>query len=419
MRVELICIGTELLTGKVNTNIAYIGARLNSIGLELSNEITVSDDKKEMEKVFIESFGRADVVIMTGGLGPTFDDLTREIASKVLRRKLIFDKDIMAQIARHFIDRNMEMPKNNESQAYIISGARVITNKTGTAPGQIIEVKSLKFKVKNIVLLPGPPAEINPMFENTVLPYLKSKYEQKIVKSKILHVYGLPESKVDELIKPIVKSENNVFFTILAHLSVIDIKITVSGTDEMLVDETLNKIKTEIYEILKENIFGEDNETLENIIGNLLIKRRKTLAVTESCTGGLLSHRITNIPGSSVYFRAGIVAYSNSEKISILNVDPETIEKYGAVSGETVLEMARGLQVISKADYVLAVSGIAGPGGGTAEKPVGLVYFGLATPTERLVEKMKFTGSRIEIKGKSVNYALDMLRRQLIGTHPI
>jgi len=221
------------------------------------------------------------------------------------------------------------------------------------------------------------------------------------------------------LIKPIVKSENNAFFTILAHLSVIDIKITVSGTDEMLVDETLNKIKTEIYEILKENIFGEDNETLENIIGNLLIKRRKTLAVTESCTGGLLSHRITNIPGSSVYFRAGIVAYSNSEKISILNVDPETIEKYGAVSGETVLEMARGLQVISKADYVLAVSGIAGPGGGTAEKPVGLVYFGLATPTERLVEKMKFTGSRIEIKGKSVNYALDMLRRQLMGTHPI
>jgi len=419
MRVEVITVGTELFSDKINTNIVYLGEKLKSIGVEISRAITVPDNLNEMLNVFQESFNRSDIVIITGGLGPTFDDLTREAVSKVLRKKLVFNKEIMHSIARHFTERNIEMPKGNEKQAYIIDGAEYILNKVGTAPGQIIRQKVQK-KEKFIFLLPGPPRELCPMFELNILPYLKEKFEKKITKTKTIHVFGLPESKVNELILPIVETERKieggyVDFTILCHQTmIIDIKITVTGTDEMLIDEMLNNIKKETYSVLKENIYGEDNQTLESVVGELLIKNKKTLSVAESCTGGLISNKITNIPGSSVYFLQGVVAYSNKAKVEILGVSEETIDKFGAVSEETAIEMARGIKKISHSDISCAVTGIAGPTGETPSKPVGTVCFAVVTNSDEISKKVNFTGNRLEIKERSANFALDLLRRKLL-----
>ncbi|MFN3966846.1 MAG: competence/damage-inducible protein A [Endomicrobiia bacterium] len=419
MHIEIIGVGTELLLDKVNTNILYIGEKLNSIGLEINRGITVPDNLKEMIDVFSESFNRSDIVIITGGLGPTFDDLTREAVSKVLNKKLKFNKEIMQSIARHFAERDLEMPKGNERQAYIIDGAEYILNKIGTAPGQIIKQKKQKKEIL-IFLLPGPLRELQPMFESKVLPYIKEKFEQKIVKTKTIHVFGLPESKVNEIILPIVETERkieggSVDFTILCHPTmVIDIKITVKGLDELLADETINNIKGEIYSVLKENIYGEDSQTLESVVGELLIKNKKTLSVAESCTGGLISNKITNIPGSSVYFLEGIVAYSNRAKIEILGVSEETINKFGAVSEETAIEMAKGVKKISGSDISCAVTGIAGPTGQTPSKPIGTVCFAIVTPLDEISKKVNFTGNRLEIKERSANFALDLLRRKLL-----
>ncbi|MDI6642177.1 MAG: competence/damage-inducible protein A [Elusimicrobiota bacterium] len=419
MQLEVVCIGTELLSNKVNTNIAYIGEKLNSIGLELNKATTIPDNLAEMIKTFKEVIHQAEIAFIVGGLGPTFDDLTRQAVAKALNKKLVFKRELMHNIAKHFIEKNIEMPKGNERQAYIIEGAVIIENKLGTAPGQIIEVKSKKLKVKTLFLLPGPPRELHAMFEQTVLPYLKSKYERKIVKSKMLHVYGLSESKVNELILPVVETERKligtyVSFNIISHRSIIDIQITVSGTDETLIDEILHNITRELYQILGENIYGEDNQTLESVVGELLIKSKKTLSVAESCTGGLVSNRITNIPESSLYFKQGVVTYSNQSKIDLLKVNPETIEKYGPVSEQTAIEMVRGVRKLANSDYAVSITGIAGPSGATKTLPLGTVFFGLITPERELTAHKQFSGTRTEIKEQAVNFILDALRRELI-----
>lgn len=417
MRVELICIGTELLIDKVNTNIAFLGEKLSSIGLDLSLVTTVGDNEGDIKKVFSQAIERSNIVISTGGLGPTFDDITREEVAKVLDRPLTLEREILSGIAQYFIKRDREMPKCNERQAYIIEGAKALSNGVGTAPGQIIEFTRNKKKVM-VVLLPGPPREMQPMFEKEVLPKLR-RSEKGFRKKAVLHVCGMPESEVEDKIKPIIDAERkleagNVDFAILAHRMIIDIKINVSGKNEMTVDETLSGIKREFYEVLGESIYGEDKKTLESIIGELLARNRKRLAVAESCTGGVISHRITNIPGSSLYFRQGVVVYSNESKKEILNVNEETLKAYGAVSAQTALEMAEGLRNISRADYTLSVTGIAGPSGGTDEKPVGLVYIGLCGPRIKEAFRFALRGSRIDIRQRAANQALDLLRRQLL-----
>jgi len=428
MKVEIICVGTELLKGKVNTDNAYLGEQLDSIGLTVDRETTVADDREKIESVLQEALNRSDIVITTGGLGPTFDDLTREVMAKVLKKKLIFDGEVMHQIAAHFAKRDLEMPKNNERQAYIIEGAEVITNKVGTAPGMIVERKTMaaaKAKVqkgKVIIMLPGPPREMKPMVEGVVLPYLKERYERKILKRCVLHISGLTESTVYEKIKEVVEIERMMEggilrFSILAHLAKIDVEISGEGENELLVDEMLHKAKQEIYDCLGDHIYGEDEDTLESVVGRLLLGKRLTLAVAESCTGGLIGDRITDFAGSSVYFKEGVVAYSNEAKVRILGVKEETLNESSAVSPESALEMARGIQRISGTDIGLASTGIAGPTGGTAEKPVGLVYVALVWP-EMGVETCKefrFSGKRREVKENTVANALDILRKALKG----
>jgi len=256
------------------------------------------------------------------------------------------------------------------------------------------------------------------MMEGVVLPYLKEKYEQRIVKSCILHICGLTESEVAERIKSIIETERElteteVKFAILAHLGVIEVKTEVSGVNELLVKDTLHNITEEFSRCLGTTVYGKDEQTLEGVVGELLGKKKKTLAVAESCTGGLIGHRITNVAGSSLYFKGGIVAYSNQAKIKILGVDEKILFKYGAVSGQVAEQMAQGVRKIARADFGLATTGIAGPAGATKTKPVGLVYIALTTDKGREVQKFKFTGSRLEIKERVAIAALDLLRKNI------
>ncbi|MBU2613969.1 MAG: competence/damage-inducible protein A [Elusimicrobia bacterium] len=414
MRIELICVGHELLYGKLNTHIAYIGEHLSDIGLQLNSARTIPDDLEEMTATFKDAFVKADITIITGGLGPTFDDLTREAAAKALNKKLIRNEELLKKLEQYMTSRGYKFSlKGNENQAYLIEGAKTIENKFGTAPGQFLEHNN-----KLIVILPGPPKEMHTMFESFLAPLLKNKYCGIIAKSKTIHIFGLGESKVNEIIKPIIETERkledgSVSFTILAHLSGVNIKTTVTGTDSMLVDEIMHSIKAEFYRVLKDYIYGEDAQTLESIVGDLLIKHKSTLSVAESCTGGLIANRLTNIPGSSLFFQGGIVSYSNHSKIEILKVNPEVIDKNGAVSEPTALEMAKGAKALTKSDYAVAISGIAGPSGGTPEKPVGTVCFALVTPKKNKTETVHFIGTRLEIKERSANHVFNILRLEL------
>ncbi|OGS21576.1 MAG: hypothetical protein A3J83_07265 [Elusimicrobia bacterium RIFOXYA2_FULL_40_6] len=414
MYIELVCVGHELLYGKLNTHIAYIGEHLSGIGLQLSSAKTIPDDLEEMTTTFKDAFSKADITIITGGLGPTFDDLTREAAAKALNKKLIRNEELLKKLEQYMVSRGYKFSlKGNEKQAYLIDGAKAIENKFGTAPGQFLEHNN-----RLIVILPGPPKEMHAMFESFLVPLLKNKYSGIIAKSKTIHVFGLGESRVNEIIKPIIETERkleagSVSFTILAHISGVNIKTTVTGTDSMLVDEILHSIKAEFYRVLKDHIYGEDSQTLESIVGDMLIKHKKTLSVAESCTGGLIANRLTNIPGSSLFFQGGIISYSNHSKIEILKVNSETIDNNGAVSEATAMEMAKGTQALTKSDYAIAISGIAGPSGGTPEKPVGMVCFALVTPKKSKTETVHFIGSRLEIKERSTNHILNLLRLEL------
>ncbi|MFC1501284.1 competence/damage-inducible protein A [Elusimicrobiota bacterium] len=420
MKTELLCLGTELLEGKTNLDSSYLGDRLSMIGLNLDRITTVSDHLETIKKAFSDALNASDIIIITGGLGPTFDDVTREAISEHLNIKLVLNKKILAGIEKRFSKNMSEMPESNIKQAYILDGAKPLTNNHGTAPGQLLELNDLK---KIIILLPGPLRELQHMFEKEVFPYLK-QFETKIRKTLTLRVCGLSESDVNQRILSIVEAERKteretVSFTILAHQMIVDIKIIVSAQDEMLVDEILHNLKKEFEDVLESNVYGYNRDTLESVIARLLVEHKKTLAIAESCTGGLLAHKITNVPGSSMYFKEGVVTYSNDSKIKVLGVKEETLDNYGAVSEQTVLEMARSIKDIAKSDFSISISGIAGPTGGTKDKPVGLVYIGLVTP-ENMAKSFKydFSGNRIDIREKSAVYALDLLRRELLNYKP-
>jgi len=417
MNIEILCTGTELLMGKVNTDDAYLCERLLCIGLAVNRVITVGDSKSEIKSAFEESVKRSDIVFTVGGLGPTFDDLTREVVAEALKKKLIFNREIMHQIASHFAARDMEMPAVNDRQAYIMEGAEVIPNKTGTAPGMIVQYGDGKLK-KMVILLPGPPSEMNPMVDDYVMKYLKKRYERAIIKTTVLHVCGLSESAVYEKIRDIVDSTreldgNELNFAMLASSSVVQVKIIGKGADELLIDSIMGKTRQEIYDRLGNDIYGENDDTLEEVIGKLLGKKKLSLSLAESCTGGMICDRVTNIPGSSIYFKQGVVTYSNESKIRLLKVNEDTIKRYGAVSENTAKEMAVGVRKLSGVDIGMATTGIAGPTGATEKKPVGLVYVAIACEKDVYCREYRFTGHRLAIKEKVTVHALDFLRRIL------
>ncbi len=410
LSAEIIAVGSELLTPtKTDTNSLWLTEKLNNIGIEVKLKTIVGDDRARLEETIKDALRRSDIVISTGGLGPTEDDITREISAKAVGRELIYHEDIEADLRERFKKWGREMPEINKRQAFVIEGAKVLPNPNGSAVGMAVEIGA-----KFFVVLPGPPRENQPMFENFILPNLREAAGEIFVKRKIMRVSGMGESAVDEAIAPIYLAYENPQTTILFNRSEIEIHLTAQTKTEPEADVLLEEVAAKIHEKLGAAVFAMNGETLEEVVSKLLTDRKKTLAVAESCTGGLIGERLTDVAGASAYFIEGAVTYANEAKIRTLNVAAELIEQHGAVSGEVAEAMAKGMRERAKTDYAISVTGIAGPGGGSDEKPVGLVYIGYSDETQTKSIKLVMPGDRYLIRWRASSAALDYLRRQIL-----
>lgn len=403
-------VGSELLTPHFqDTNSLYLTQRLNELGMEVTFKSIVGDDWDDLTHCIEEAVSRVSLVMAMGGLGPTHDDRTREAFAHVLGRKLVFKEELLQKIRERFKRRRLAMPAVNKKQAYIIEGAEILENRNGTAPGLWLEEES-----KIMILLPGPPQELKPMFEKFVWPKLQ-KLRTEYTSRLVLKTTGLTESKIESLISPLYPKVANLKLTTLAYPGQIEIHINSrSKKGQAEANKRLEKFKKPILLRLKDHVFSTSGEEHEEVVAKLLKANKKSLAVAESCTGGFIAHRLTNVPGSSDYFLQGVVAYSNEAKTCQLDVPPDMIEKHGAVSAQVAEAMAVGVKKKADSNLGLAVTGIAGPSGGTPEKPVGLVYVALAWEGGSEVTKNLFLGEREAIKFQSSQKALDMLRRHLL-----
>ncbi|MEJ7701481.1 MAG: competence/damage-inducible protein A [Pyrinomonadaceae bacterium] len=410
LSAEIIAIGSELLTPtKTDTNSLWLTEKLNENGIEVKLKTVVGDDELRLKETIKDALNRSDVVITTGGLGPTEDDITRQVSADAVGRKLIFRENILADISKKFRKMNREMPEINKRQAFIIENADILPNPNGSAPGMFVEIDN-----KYLILLPGPPRELKPMFENFVLPKLKQTVGEIYVKRKVLRVTGMGESAVDELIAPIYTLYKNPQTSTLFNRSEIEIQLTAQGKSESEANQLLEELADKIVEKLGSAVFAVNGELMEEVIGQLLIENGKTLAVAESCTGGLMAQRLTEIPGASKFFIEGVIAYANAAKIRSLNVAPDLIEIFGAVSAEVAEAMAKGLLERAGTDFAISITGIAGPNGATEDKPVGLVFIGYASKAEVKSIKLNLPGDRHLIRWRASQAALDFLRRKMI-----
>jgi len=409
MKAEIIAIGTELLLGHiVNTNAVYLSRKLARLGIGLYYRTTVGDNPARLTGALEEALSRCDIVFTIGGLGPTVDDITLSSICEATSGELVFDKKIKALIARHYRKRGLKKtPKDAARQAYVPRGARWFANKVGTAPGILI-----KRGRKILVALPGPPRELIPMFENNIIPCLKKMGFTRggIIKTRRIKIVGLVEAEVNRMVKDLLSIGPATTLGIYVHLGEVELKITSKAKNEKAAAREIKKVEKKIRRRLGNHIYGADEESLESVVGKMLSGKRKTLATAESATGGLVADRITNISGSSRYFKTGIIAYSNKTKTDLLGVPADKIKRYGAVSKEVALLMAEGIKELSRSDVALGLSGIAGPAGGTKKKPVGLVYIAVVTGALKMVKKCRFTGNREEIKWQASTAALDLMR---------
>lgn len=411
MQAELVIIGTELLLGEiVDTNAQFLANGLARCGVNLYYKSTVGDNWIRIVETLSRALSRSDLVIISGGLGPTEDDLTRSAVAAVTNRPLELDQEALRAIEAYFRKRygEAEMPPNNRKQAYLPRGAVAIPNFWGTAPGFILELPG-----KVIAALPGVPAELEPMFEQTLLPYLRQKFKGEVLVTKNLSFAGIGEAGLEELVKDIILNQTNPTVAPYASQGMVRIRITARAATEEEAKALIEPVAQRIAQRTAEYLFSTTGQTLEEAVGERLVERGQTLALAESCTGGLVGHRITNVPGSSRYFLRGYVVYSNAAKVSDLSVKESTLAQYGAVSPQTAQEMAEGARRAAGSDFGLAITGIAGPDGGTTEKPVGLVYIALAHRGDTIVEKHFFAGERAQIKERSAQAALTLLWKNL------
>jgi nicotinamide-nucleotide amidase len=393
---------------RLDTNSLWLTEKLNSMGVEVKLKTVVGDDEARLEETVRDAMKRSEIVIATGGLGPTEDDITRKIFARVLKRQLILDDAILEKLRARFARRNMPMPEINARQALVIHGAQVLENNNGTAPGMLITEGK-----RTVVLLPGPPREMKPIFDALVAPVLKQRAGDMLIVRRTLSIFGLGESAVDELAAPVYTKYQNPSTTILFKDGQIELHLTAQARNESETVKLLDDLAGGLDEVLGEYIFSHSNETLEEVVGQLLKLRGYTLATAESCTGGLLAGRITDVPGSSEYFLEGVVSYSNEAKIDLLGVPKKLIETHGAVSEQVAAAMAAGIRKRAGSTLGIGVTGLAGPSGGSAEKPVGLVYIALADDSQATTRKFIFPGDRQFIRTLSVNAALDMVRRRI------
>lgn len=410
MRCEIVAVGTELLLGNiVNTNAQYLSQKLADLGIDVYYQLTVGDNLERLSETIKTSLERSELVVTSGGLGPTVDDITKEGVAKALGLKLLPHEESIRKIEGMFKAMNWPMTENNIRQGYIPEGASVLENDNGTAPGVLIEKDG-----KTVIMLPGPPRELYPMFESKVLPYLRNKANYTI-KSKMLRVIGVGESDAEDMLKEIFEAQSNPTIAPYAKDGEVHLRITAKTESIEEADKLIDEMEQRVRAILGDNIYGHDDETLEEVVLKLLQKRKMTLSVAESCTGGLIASRLTNVPGASASFMYGITSYSNESKIKLLGVKEETIRDYGAVSSQTAEEMAAGIKSRLNTDIGISITGIAGPDGGSKDKPVGLCYIGMAIGSTVKSHKFMFNGNRSRIKLNSSNKALDLLRRELIA----
>ncbi len=412
MKAEIISVGTELLLGQIDdTNSSYISGKLAQLGINLYFKTSVGDNANRLKHALEQASARADLMVITGGLGPTVDDLTKETLADFLGYDLVLDNKILLDIKNKFKRFNFKMPEGNIKQALIFKKNSItIPNKIGTAPGFIV-----KKGKKIFIILPGVPVEMKEMFEKTVIPYLKKKVSANIIFSRILKIIGLPESQVNKMIKTQFESYRNPTIALLAKPGEITVRLTARGKNIPDVKKVISGVESEMNGIFGDYIFARDDESMESVVGKMLSKSKKTIAFAESCTGGLVGNRITDIPGSSKYFFGSVASYSNKMKEKVVGVRKTVIEKFGAVSKETAEQMASGIRKITGADIGISITGIAGPSGGTKEKPVGLVFMGIYTRKMKKVFQFKFYGTRNMIKFQASQYALNLARLYLLG----
>lgn len=410
LSAEIIAVGSELLTPtKTDTNSLWLTEKLNEIGIEVKLKTIVGDDRARLEETIRDAMRRSEIVISTGGLGPTEDDITREVSAKAVGRELVYHTDLEADLIERFRRWGREMPEINKRQAFVIEGAEILPNPNGSAVGMSLETDG-----KFFIVLPGPPRENQPMFETFILPKLRERAGEIYVKRKILRVSGLGESAVDEAIAPIYKSYAAVETSILFNRSEIEVHLSAKTTTESEAESILEELAERIVEKLGIAVFAMNGEMMEEVVGKLLTESGKTLAIAESCTGGLIGERLTDISGASAYFIEGAIVYSNEAKIRTLGVAPGLIEEFGAVSAECAEAMAKGVREKARTDFAIAVTGIAGPGGGSEAKPVGTIFIGYSDETQTKAIKMTMPGDRYLIRWRASSAALDYLRRQML-----
>lgn len=407
MVVELISVGTEILLGNiVNTNAAFLAEKCALLGLSMYHQSAVGDNEERLADTLKTALGRSDVVILSGGLGPTQDDLTKEVVSKVLDKKLVEDKHTKDLIQEFFKNSQFKIiTDNNWKQALIPEGSIVVDNKNGTAPGLIVEQDG-----KSVILLPGPPNELIPMFNHDIFSYL-NKLQPEIICSTMVKLCGLGESFVETEIADLIEKQTNPTVATYAKTGEVHLRVTAKAVDEKEAKKLMKPMIKELRSRFGSHIYTtEEQETLEETIINLLKERELTLTTAESCTGGLLAARLTNVPGVSDVFKQGLVTYCNRAKRKLLDVKKNTLKDFGAVSEKTAKEMAKNGAFITGADVCVSITGIAGPGGETEDKPVGLVYIACCYNNQITVKEFHFKGERSKVRESSVVYALVLLR---------
>lgn len=407
MKAEIITVGNELILGDtLNTNAYYLSRRLAEIGIDVLFHTSVKDEPKMLSDVINIALSRVDLLIFTGGLGPTYDDMTKEVISETLGLDLKLDKTIENSIRNYFDKKNRAMSLNNIKQAYIPENSQYIPNEIGTAPGIYINWNS-----KILILLPGPPQEMKLMFDKYVISLIKQDF---IIVEKTLKVIDIGEAQVESTLKDIIINQKDVNIATYVNNGVVDVRLVAKGNNIDKINNNLNNAIEMIKDKISDYIYSYDNEDIEEVVFKILKHKNLKVAFCESCTGGLISSRFTRIPGASEVFDRGIVTYSIKSKIEELNVKEETIKKYGAVSEQTALEMAKGLIDKTGVDIGLSITGLAGPTNGNEEKPIGLVYIGIATRNNSIVIKSTFTGNRISVQNKAALKAFNELRKFLL-----
>jgi competence/damage-inducible protein CinA-like protein len=415
-RAAIIAVGSELLTpSKLDTNSLFITDRLNEIGIEVAAKAVVGDDRDELEHLLGTALARVDLVVLSGGLGPTDDDVTRDAVAVALGRPLAEDEAITARLRARFAARGftMPMPENNRRQAMVPAGARVIENTRGSAPGLWIDHDD-----RVVLLLPGPPRELKPMLTALLEGALRERASGAPIVRRLVRVAGRIESQVDEVLGPLYKEwaarTPPVAATILATPGAIELHLSTRHPAAADAHASLDRAVGEAVSAIGSDAYSTDGRLLEEIVGDLLVERSLRIGVAESCTGGLITSRLTDVPGSSRYVDASVVTYSNQSKSDLLGVAGSVIDAHGAVSEPVALAMADGIRARAPADVGVGVTGIAGPSGGTPEKPVGTVAIGVTTAAERRVRMFRFHGERAQVKFQAAQSALDMVRRLLL-----